>query len=191
MKIGAIMMAATMMVSGFIPAHAKDNNTTFLNSVDNTEEIQERSGMLGRLYIPDANVNVALFYAEGLSIKEVQLIVDAEDSAAWQQHAETVAIGDHGDQEFIDLNEVIPNETLCYIQNGAEVTIYICSDFGVGQNVKKDLLDKNGNSMTHKTDISFLTYCCADETGKNIYYAYWVPYAPGDIVTDTANALEK
>lgn len=180
-----------MMVSGFIPVHAKDNNTTFLNSADNTEEMQERPGMIGRLYIPDVKANVALFYVEGMPIKEAQVIGDNEDSATWQQHAETVVIGDHAYQEFNHLNEVVPNETLCYIQNGTEVTTFVCSDLGVGQNVKKDLLDKNGNSMTHKTDISFLTYCCADETGKNIYYAYWVPYAPGDIVTDTANALEK
>ena len=72
----------------------------FLNSVDNTQEMLDRAGMVCRLYIPDCDINTALFNVTGMKNVEKQPIVDSADSGLWQESTDVVVVGDHAYEGF-------------------------------------------------------------------------------------------
>lgn len=135
----------------------------------------DRPGMIGRFYIPDVAYDAALFDCETESNEVTQKRVDDKDSASWFTHKKMAVIGDHGDQGFENIKNVIPYKTVAYIQTGLEIKKFICTSNGIGTNTRKKILDENGNSITEKEGHSFLTYTCVDETGVAIYYALWSP----------------
>ena len=91
-----------------------------------------------------------------------------------------VVIGDHAYQGFETSKDVILCETLCYIQTGADITAYVCVGKGRGTNTITALLDEDDKRLRDREGYSFMTYCCADTTGKEIYYTLWVPYMPSE-----------
>lgn len=158
--------------------YAKEKAQFIPNSLNNTEEMESRLGMVGRFYIPDIEINVALFNVDGADYTTKAAYADAEDSGLWYIDKDMVVIGDHAYQGFGASKDVVPGETLCYIQCGEEITIYQCAAKGTGINTTKALLDENGERLRDREGYSFMTYCCADSSGEHIYYTFWIPYVP-------------
>ena len=83
------------------------------------EERNRREYMTGRLVIPSAAVNVALF-SDGEGEDEAQIrqtICDAEDSAAIYSDGIGIVIADHNNQAFQLLSEMQPGDR-AYILRG-------------------------------------------------------------------------
>ena len=151
----------------------------FLNSVDNTQEMLDRAGMVCRLYIPDCDINTALFNVTGMKNVEKQPIVDSADSGLWQESTDVVVVGDHAYEGFSTIKDAIPGETVMYLQVGTEIQEFVCAEVGLGCNTTKKLTDMEGNSLTVSPSHAILAYACADATGDHIYYAYWDPVSDG------------
>ena len=151
----------------------------FLNSVDNTQEMLDRAGMVCRLYIPDCDINTALFNVTGMKNVEKQPIVDSADSGLWQESTDVVVAGDHAYEGFSTIKDAIPGETVMYLQVGTEIQEFVCAEVGLGCNTTKKLTDMEGNSLTVSPGHAILAYACADATGDHIYYAYWDPVSDG------------
>lgn len=151
----------------------------FLNSVDNTQEMLDRAGMVCRLYIPDCDINTALFNVTGMKNVEKQPIVDSADSGLWQESTDVVVVGDHAYEGFSTIKDAIPGETVMYLQVGTEIQEFVCAEVGLGCNTTKKLTDMEGNSLTVSPGHAILAYACADATGDHIYYAYWDPVSDG------------
>lgn len=166
------VMTAMALTVKCIPVKA-NITPLLLNSENNQKEIEERPAMIGRLYIPDVGVNVALFDTTGMKYDIGQSYVDAEDSSAWKDKNGIGVVADHGDQTFKDIHKSVYNETMAYIQIGEEIKTYVCTSSGYGKNTRKKLVDENGKEIYSKEGIDFMTYACADDTGVNIYYQTW------------------
>lgn len=78
-------------------------------------EIASRPGMVGRLIVPDANIDVALFSASARSdsAEIVQAITDNPDSCAYitESISGAVVLADHNTQGFRGLYQVVPGTT--------------------------------------------------------------------------------
>ena len=144
---------------------------------DNSEELAARPGMMGRLYIPDIGVSVAVFDTDRTDVSVKQAAVDAADSAAWWREAATCFIADHdyetnGSDGFILTESAVPGQTVSYLQSGSDVSAYTCVDAGVGRNTGTQLLDRDGRSLGSRSGADFMTYTCYDGW-EIIYYTVW------------------
>lgn len=119
----------------------------------------------GRLYIPSANISVALY----LSPK--QYITDRIDSAnLYAYYIGHNIIADHSNQAFSNLHKVKVGTTGYIKFKDGSVDNIKCVDVFSGHNVVKDIVDKNGNSVINKED--YLMYTC--ENGwRNILICLW------------------
>ena len=172
-EIFGIMTAiAVALAVNYIPVKA-NITPLLLNSENNKKEMEERPAMIGRLYIPDVGVNVALFDTTGMKYDIGQSYVDAEDSSAWKDKNGIGVVADHGDQTFKNIHKSVSNETMAYIQVEENIKTYVCTSSGCGTNTRKKLVNENGKEIYNAEGIDFMTYACADDTGVNIYYQTW------------------
>ena len=122
-----------------------------IRPINNTEEIQSRYHMYGRLYIDSADINVALFHVnlkEKYGSLRAQIYTDAEDSAAIYQYGVQRIIADHDFQEFEKLKDVEVDD-IADIQIGTEHYYYKCVKKCLGINNGK-LYDDNGNLLSRQ-----------------------------------------
>ena len=101
--------------------------------------------MMGRLYIPEAGINVAVYDCTGQTLEEKQKIVDDEDSAAYFKVGDVNLLADHNYQGFYKIQYAVPEKTAAFIQHGTTIDMYVCIENGVGINNKKRLIDANQN----------------------------------------------
>ena len=142
---------------------------------DNSQEMAENDGMVGRLYIPDLGIDVAAYDVtkDGAAIR--QKVTDDEDSAAYFRAGTETIIADHTDQGFSVIENAVPGETVAYMLKGKTCEKYICVEADQGQNTTRDLYDKNGVSFTKRNDEGgFVTYTCYIGW-EIIRYAVWMP----------------
>ena len=133
---------------------------------DIREEMNQR-GNIGRLYIPDVGVNVALFRASVFG--DAQKVVDAKDSAAYMDDGiesyNQILIGDHMQQGFYAIKNAIPDLTYAFINYGTHSTQYICRANFKGYNIVDDLVDMNGVSISRMNNNGICMYTCnVDDT---------------------------
>lgn len=138
----------------------------------NSSELEERSGMMGRLYIPEDQINVAVFDTRDMSAKDRQRTVDKEDSAAMFYLGKQCVIGDHNLQGFQNIRQSEEGKTTAYFQKGNETEIYRCVETGKGVNTGDTILDRNGKSVKERNDESILLYTC-NENWQDISYTVW------------------
>ena len=125
-------------------------------------EMDARTGMFGRLVIPDSGINVALFTdGEGETLAEKrQGLCDAEDSAALYYDEEGAVIADHNNQSFALLIDVLPGQK-AYIITSDSVIELICSKLIDGHNNNhKGLVDENYEPIRNAGD--FICYTCKE-----------------------------
>jgi sortase (surface protein transpeptidase) len=109
----------------------------------------------GRLYIPDAQINVALYFGAE------QEICDNQDSANIFVFSalDTYYIADHNTQEFGKLFNV-QKGMKGYIELSIGGSLKIeCTDVLSGHNTEKAIVDENGNNIF---DADYLMYTCTD-----------------------------
>ena len=120
----------------------------------------------GRLYIPDAKIDVALY------IGTSQRICDRQDSAnifsLGIEDGETIA--DHNNQEFRKLFSVkIGTEGYIVLENGDIINI-ICTDVFNGHNTGYCIIDEEGNNVMD--DADYLMYTCRNGW-RNVLICLW------------------
>ena len=120
------------------------------------KEAEERPGMIGRLYIPAVNIDVAVFSSKA------QETCDADDSGCMFKQNNMILIVDHYYQEFKPLGECYVG-CLAYIVTPENITPYICSATFTGTNMRDDIFDENWESVTIHYPGSIICYTCMDE----------------------------
>ena len=135
-----------------------------------------RTGMSGRLTIPSAGVDVALFEVSSSDGTANQKVTDASDSAAYMPWGNQMLIGDHYYQGF-DKMKNSKVGTIAYINDGNRIQAYICTEKAAGQNITSDLLDKNGNSLYSRNAGGICMYTCnvVVYNNQDITYSLWQP----------------
>lgn len=126
------------------------------------EERNRREYMTGRLVIPSAAVNVALF-SDGAGEDEAQIrqtICDAEDSAAIYSDGIGMVIADHNNQAFQLLSEVQPGDR-AYILRGESILSLECEIIFDGHNDGEGVTDANGVPATYYAE--YICYTCGTD----------------------------
>lgn len=140
-------------------------------SGDYATEAEINYGSAGRLYIPDANISVAINWCsldtEG---ETAQIYTDWEDSAAYFLYGSTLLIADHNNQSFAELHTVYPG-CAAYIDDHGERTSYVCTEVTRGYNLGYELETEDGRRI-RDCDNSFVTYTCYNGW-QNIIIAFW------------------
>ena len=131
-------------------------------NLDVWRETQERSGMDGRLLIPAAGIDVALFssgYGEDVTDMR-QRVTDAWDSALLYYDGYGFIIADHNNQEFASLPLVRTGDT-AYILEGNSILTLRCDLKLDGINTGLGITDQNGEIVTDET--LFTCYTCGED----------------------------
>jgi sortase (surface protein transpeptidase) len=142
-------------------SNSNSNTNSNSSSKDNVS-----SRYYGRLYVPSANISVALY--EGRE----QRITDRADSAnifEWE-HCYGFAIADHKTQEFSKLSKVkVGDSGYIELKNGGIINIE-CVDVFNGHNTGKYIVDTNGVDAADMAE--YLMYTCRDNW-RNVLVCLW------------------
>ena len=125
-------------------------------------EKNRREYMTGRLVIPSASVDVALF-SDGVGEDEAQIrqaICDAEDSAAIYSDGIGIVIADHNNQAFQFLSEVQPGDR-AYILRGESILSLECEVTFDGLNSGMGVTDADGIPATFYAE--YICYTCGTD----------------------------
>lgn len=125
------------------------------------EEKERRAGMAGRLLVPSAGIDVALFI-DGPGADEAekrQNICDLEDGAALFSDGYGDLIADHNNQAFSLLGNVQPGDR-AYILRGHSILTLECSLVMKGHNYGEGVVDEDGLLVSSYTD--YICYTCED-----------------------------
>ena len=133
-------------------------------------EMHRRDGMDGRLMVPSAGVNVALFTWIDASVAETdpekiveqvrQLIVDYEDSALLYNDGLGNVIADHSNQDFATLSSVKLGDP-AYILAGDHVVSLECDLVTDGINTGAGITDAEGKHITGGE--GYTCYTCKED----------------------------
>lgn len=119
---------------------------------------------VGRLYIDDINVDVALYNSNK------QEVVDRDDSAAYFGWSGYTLIGDHNTEAFAPLGTVKVGTITRIVREDGTIVYYECTDVFKGHNTGYRITDWDGNKVTAKADI--LMYTCFNGP-RNIWVTLW------------------
>lgn len=154
-----------------------NEDSVLANAYERTEEEQIKlygndnifANFYGRLYIPDAKIDVALY--KGYA----QAICDRQDSANIFSFGLDVGktIADHSNQEFRKLFSVkIGTQGYIELENGDIINI-VCTDIFNGHNNGVYITDEEGNSVMDVAD--YMMYTCRDGW-RNVHICLWEKY---------------
>ena len=134
--------------------------------LDENQEIWEekhmRNWMIGRLIIPEADINVAVFiHGYGADAAEIrQNVCDAEDSAILYSDGVGNIIADHNNQGFINLPDVRLGDR-AYIVAGDCIITLECDLVTDGINTGNGITDTEGKWISADEDFTF--YTCGED----------------------------
>lgn len=154
-----------------------NTDSVLTDAFERTEEEQAKlygddrgfAKFYGRLYVPDAKIDVALYSGNS------QSICDRRDSANIYSLGliEGKTIADHNNQEFSKLFSVrVGMRGYIQLENGDIINIE-CTDVFNGHNTGPDLTDEDGNSVMGTSD--YLMYTCRNGW-QNIRVCLWSRY---------------
>lgn len=126
------------------------------------EEMLSRPGMAGRLVIPGAGIDVALF-TDGPGADEAEIrqnICDMQDSAAFFTDGLGMLIADHNNQSFSVLPQVQLGDKAVILRGHSIVTLE-CSLVTDGYNYGKGILDRDGYYITSYEE--YICYTCKED----------------------------
>lgn len=134
-------------------------------------DIHRRDGMEGRLLIPSAGINVALFTwidipvvvdgGQDKIIEQVrQAIVDNEDSAALYNDGYGNIIADHSNQSFSKLSAVSVGDE-AYLLAGDHIVSLCCDMVTDGTNTGNGITGKDGKPANEGED--YTCYTCLED----------------------------
>lgn len=154
-----------------------NEDSVLANAYERTEEDQIKlygndnifANFYGRLYVPDAKIDVALY--KGYA----QAICDRQDSANIFSFGLDVGktIADHSNQEFRKLFSVkIGTQGYIKLENGDIINI-VCTDIFNGHNNGVYITDEEGNNVMDVAD--YMMYTCRDGW-RNVHICLWEKY---------------
>lgn len=153
-------------VYGQIPAGADAIATPTAATAQRYADDDCYPGFYGRLYIPDAEIDVALYCGSK------QYITDRVDSAnlfTWREYTGKM-IADHNNQDFVNLFRVEVGMTgYIWLENGDIVNIE-CVDVLNGHNTVYALTDEFGFCVMSSAD--YVMYTCRDGW-QNVRICLW------------------
>ncbi len=134
-------------------------------------EIHRRDGMEGRLLIPSADINVALFTwietpvaadagADDILLQVRQAIVDKEDSASLYNDGYGNVIADHSNQEFSKLSKVSVGDA-AYLLAGDHIISLECDLVTDGTNTLNGITLADGKPANEGED--YICYTCLED----------------------------
>ena len=126
------------------------------------EEMNRRSGMSGRLIIPTAGIDVALF-SDGPGEDEAEIrqnICDQPDSAAYFTDGLGMLVADHNNQSFSSLTQVQQGDKALILRGHSILTLE-CSLVTDGYNYGKGILDADGYYITSYEE--YVCYTCKED----------------------------
>lgn len=131
-------------------------------NLDVWRETQERPGMDGRLIIPAAGIDVALFSSgAGENVDDMrQRVTDAHDSALLYYDGLGFVIADHSNQAFASLSLVRTGDT-AYILEGNSILTLTCKLAIRGINTGTGITDADGDPVTQES--LFTCYTCGED----------------------------
>ena len=121
-----------------------------------------RYGMSGRLLVPSAGIDVALF-TDGIGDDEVEVrqqLCDDQDSAAFFTDGLGLLVADHNNQCFTTLPMVRPGDK-AYVLRGHSIVTLECSFVRDGFNFGKGIVDEENYLMTNFAD--YVLYTCQED----------------------------
>lgn len=130
------------------------------------ESIQK--GANGRLFIPKVGISVSVYEEQK---KDLQQIVDNEDSCLLYEKQQIKTFTDHAGQSFRLLPKV-DLDTEAYYYTKDNVLHLTCTGKLIGHNDRKNYLLYNGSIATKDLGTYCMT-CCKSEDGSDIYLTYW------------------
>lgn len=157
---------STVTLSNFESVLADSYDRTIEDQAKLYKDDKNYPNFYGRFYVPDAKIDVALYY--GLS----QDATDRQDSAAifrWgTDRGELIA--DHNNQEFSKLFAVeVGTEAYIHLSNG-DVIGLVCVDVFNGHNTGDLITDEDYVSVHNLAD--YLTYTCRNGW-RNVRICLW------------------
>ena len=124
-----------------------------VKSNDQYSDDESYAGFFGRLYVPDAGIDVALYQSYD------QSVTDRADSAklfSWGNYSGEI-IADHSNQEFAKLfNVKVGTQGYIRSANGVVINIKCVAVFN-GHNTGSDLVDESGVSAMGRADYAMYT----------------------------------
>lgn len=191
-KIAVFVLILSLLMAGCAPKSAADNGTSQSSPAagpaaspvpsptptpkpmsPEVQALQEeneqiwiekhlRSWMVGRLIIPEADINVAMFiHGEGSTAAEVrQNVCDGEDSAILYNDGVGNVVADHNNQGFVNLPKVEVGDK-AYIVAGDVIVTLECDLVCDGTNTGEGILDDKGRWVTAEEDYVF--YTCGED----------------------------
>jgi sortase (surface protein transpeptidase) len=147
----------------------KDEDTSKPNDNYNVNIYEDMADLYyGRLYIPDLNIEVNLYYGWQ------KYITDRLDSANifFFDDDEGFTIADHNNQAFANLHNVQIGTT-AYINNKYLGRIdIVCVGTLTGYNITKAIVDENGNNAMKLEDYMMYT-CIENNVSNDVFICLW------------------
>ena len=119
---------------------------------------------VGRFYIPDVGVNVALYdtYA--------QSVCDNKDSACFFDYGTQRIVADHKHQGFNAIKKCKPGME-AYISDGTKIERFVCTEIILGHNDGL-LYDNDYNDVAYRNPDGITCYTCNDHW-KNVTIVFF------------------
>lgn len=159
--LGIVLFAAVLLY----PVYSEAEQPDYTDDAD-------YSNFVGRLYIPDVGIDVALYRSNK------QYVVDRDDGAAyfdlnrWKKH---MLIADHWTEAFATLKDVMVGMEAYIQRHDGTVDYYVCTEVFDGHNTGKYITDWNYNNVVPRAEL--LMYTCFDGW-KNVKVTIWETYEP-------------
>ncbi len=134
---------------------------------ENYDDDRNYSNFVGRLYINDVDIDVALYRSNE------QYVVDRKDSAAYFEISSShgsMLVADHCTQGFATLQYVEVGMTAKIVKADGSIVYYTCVDIFKGHNTGHGIVDWYGNNVADKSDL--LMYTCFAGS-YNVWVVLW------------------
>lgn len=138
---------------------------------------------MGWLFVPDLKIEETLYYADvHVNPERTQEICDRPDCAIWMDFSGKYGkncqqiIGDHINQGFATLSNVVPGETLAFVFHDHTVDAYICRLVKTGHNCEEDSLQtEDGTPVALENRGGLCMYTC-NGRWQDVILTYWERY---------------
>ena len=148
--------------------------------IPNDESVQDMNiynkpeGNAGRLYLGDWSV--ALYYADGTNVPEMQAVVDRQDSAvyAYNSYFKSTIIADHSKQGFGIIKNYGVGSIMTIVKDGIVQDYRCISYYGDGYAYDGDGYLPDGRTC-YQGDSAIFTQTCNNSSGTSLTYQYWEP----------------
>lgn len=163
------ILCAVYMGMPSLPLLMTDETITpwTLETKPNYDDDKNYSNFIGRLYVEDINIDVALYRSNK------QYVVDRDDSAAYFDLSYArghMLIADHNTEAFAPLDIATVGMIAKIVKDDGTIIYYKCVDIFKGHNTGKGISDWNGKSVVKDSDL--LMYTCFDGW-RNVIVALW------------------